>query len=100
MFEKKSRIDNLKINKESLITNLQILIVDIEKKEKDKYNITQTINDLTKEENEIIRNRNIIEDMITILIDNPNEKSKKAGDGGKGKYLELFNFYDNIEVNF
>lgn len=49
IFERKSRIDNLKINKDSLITNLQILIVYIEKKEKEKYNITQMINDLTKE---------------------------------------------------
>ncbi len=48
ILEKKTNIDNLKINKESLITNLQILIVDIEKKEKEKYNIIQNINDLTK----------------------------------------------------
>jgi len=48
ILEKRTNIDNLKINKESLITNLQILIVDIEKKEKEKYNIIQNINDLTK----------------------------------------------------
>jgi hypothetical protein len=49
IFEKKAMMDNLKINKDSLITNLQILIVYIEKKEKEKYNITQMINDLAKE---------------------------------------------------
>lgn len=49
ILEKKANIDNNKINRDSLLTNLQILIVDIEKKEKEKYNIIQNINDLTKE---------------------------------------------------
>ena len=100
IFEKKSRIDNLKINKDSLITNLQILIIDIEKKEKEKYNITQTINDLTKEENEIIKNRNIIEDMMQILLDKDYQRSGKKEDHGKHKYNDLFNFFDSVEVLF
>jgi hypothetical protein len=115
--EKSALMSSLKIHKESLMNNMQVIIELLEGKEKERKLIADQIIAHTKKEDSYLKARYTLEDMITVLWESlkNNSKDKKAGakknssqgskkdpntvteEKIKEKFLELFEFHKNIE---
>lgn len=104
--EKNKHLYNLKIYKESLMNNLQVIIMFLEEKEKERKGYADEISRQTDKENQYLKARYTVEDMIMILIESFSghsgmmfEHSGKSDshDKFKSKYIELFEFSDNLE---
>jgi hypothetical protein len=108
--EKNAKLYNLKNYKESLMTNLQVLIVFLEMKEKERNDTSKQISLLTNKENQFLKARYTVEDMIQILqesitnslssttqISEKNPMMNANSDKFKEKYLELFKFNDKLD---
>lgn len=106
--EKNAALYNLKIYKESLMNNLQILIVFLETKEKERNDTAHQISNLTDKENEYLRSRYTIEDMIQVLQDSltnviPSEviNGSISSDKSREKFMELIKCNDKLDkLNF
>jgi hypothetical protein len=105
--EKNKQLYNLKIYKESLMNNLQLIIVFLEEKEKERKVIADNISRQTDKENQYLKSRYVIEDMIMIIFesitssqnnsDNSGQTQSSSTEKFKEKYIELFNFNDKLE---
>lgn len=98
--EKTTKINNLNIYKDSLSTNLQIIIIFLESKDKEKYEKAKQISEIVSKENEYLKTKFILEDMIHIINESnnySNYQTDELNDKEKEKYIEFFNFCDQIE---
>jgi hypothetical protein len=106
--EKNKLLYNLKIYKESLMNNLQVIIIFLEEKEKERKRIADEISRQTDKENQYLKARYTVEDMIMIIFESLTtmqmrdqaDNTNKAGsntDKYKEKYLELFSYGDKLE---
>lgn len=105
MVDKQNQISNSNVYKESLTSNLHIIIVFIESKDKERYEKASKVSELINEENELLKGKYVIEDMITILQesyinencinDNVNfeENKEKIND----RYIEYFRISEKLD---
>lgn len=82
---------------------MQFIIVNMELKEKERYELSKRLIEFTGKENEYLNSRYIVEDMINILQDSANNSlyggsSESASDKFKENFIELFNYLDKLEV--
>lgn len=101
IIDKQNLISNLNVYKESLSSNLHLIIVFIESKDAERYEKANKISELINEENELLKGRYVIEDMIHILqesFDN-NEESKIQDNKDKSneRYLEYFKISERLD---
>lgn len=113
--EKNSKLYNLKIYKESLMNNLQVLIVFLETKEKERNEISKAISTFSTKENDYLKARYTVEDMIQVIQEsitnsiNAEKTEKNAigtnnsmnnaslADKFKEKYSELFKYNERLD---
>ena len=94
------KINNLNIYKDSLSTNLQIIINYLENKDKERYEKAKIISTLVAKENEYLKGKFVLEDMIQILYESTNynnNQTEEVNDKYKDKYLEYFKFAEQID---
>lgn len=106
--EKSKALYSQKVYKESLMTNLQVIIIFLEEKEILRKKLANSITEFTEKENIHLKARYTVEDMIHILqesltsnhlvIDNNlNSVMTSSNEKYKEKYIELFKLHDKLE---
>lgn len=97
----KGKLFNERIYKESILESFHETNFLIEKKEKEKLKLIKDEADLNQKENSTLQKRNLIEDMIRVLILTKGRKSKKVEVGFqkyKSKFEELLEYNSKLEV--
>jgi hypothetical protein len=103
LIDKRNKINNLKIYKEALLNNKQILIDILQSKEKEKNEKEKHIITLNTKENIYLRNKYAIEDMIYILQEyhsiniKPEDNMNNFSDKAREKFLELIRNNEKLD---
>jgi hypothetical protein len=103
LMEISNKIYNLKIYKESLVSNLQVILSFLQEKEKEKTEKIKQIKFINNKENIFLKNRYAIEDMIQILQESlihntkPEDNLKNLNDKSRERFLELFKYNDKLD---
>jgi hypothetical protein len=103
LIDRRNKINNLKIYKEALLNNKQILIDLLQSKEKEKNEKEKQISLFNLKENSYLRNRYSIEDMIYILQEyhsiniKPEDNINSFSDKAREKFLELIRHNEKLD---
>jgi hypothetical protein len=103
LVEISNKIYNLKIYKESLVSNLQVILTLLQEKEKEKTEKIKQIKFINNKENIFLKNRYAIEDMIQILQESlihnakPEDNLNKLSDKSRERFLELFKYNEKLD---
>lgn len=97
--EKLIRINNLVIYKDSLNMNLKVIIGYLETKDKERYEKSKLITNLISQENDLIKCKFILEDMIQLILESNNynkDQFENTIDKDKEKYSEYFKYSEQL----
>ena len=83
------------------MSNIKILIVSIEMKENQRFELSKNIVEYSNKENELLRHRYTVEDMINVLQEDVSNQQEGAisEDKYKNNYHELFEFSRQLDVS-